>query len=68
MLYRASKLSASPFSGDLAVCGPCGLVVYDTNAGNQVKVRIDDAECLEVVWSPTGKYLACILRTDFPAS
>ena len=68
MHYRASKLSASPFSGDLAVCGPCGLLVYDANAGYQVKVRIDDAECLDAVWSPTGKYLACIIRTDCPAS
>ena len=67
MLHRASKLEACPKNDKFAVCSPGGLLVYNAHIDFNILLCMDDAECLDIVWSPFGTFLACIRQEDEPA-
>ena len=54
----------------LAICGKSGLLVEQVKSkgGATNRVTLDDAECLDIAWSPRGTFLACIRNEGNPLS
>ena len=68
MHIGAQKIEASPVGSLLAVCGKSGLIVWDVTNAEKTKplIQMDEAECIDIQWSPRATFFSCIRREGIP--
>ncbi len=68
MQVGAQRIEASPIGSLLAVCGKSGLIVWDVPDAENTKpiIRMDEAECVDILWSPKATFLSCIRKEGNP--